>query len=820
MADVPLQGSGVIGDRLGVDVSGATEAVERLRLFPRQTVADHCKGRLAFLVVLICYAAVDFERLQWVPLGMDTGENWHVFYASYAELFYHHDLAHWLPYNLYGQPKSVYHLVELTATDYLMMAMGKVVHIKNAVLLFQLSLMATHLIFLMGIHLLARSLFRRRSTVWLCLLGSITFLNGLNLPSILVFRMVSWYPLIMYFLVRFFREHRPEGLWLAGIVFIFSCLGDAYEQPHVVMAILPFVAVGTWKCPRAWLAIFCRRASNLATMVFFLALGTLYLWMAVHIMDGIGTVSPGRASGGVVPLDEFVTGRDNPVNPTLFRLVVSFFAGHCFYIGLLPFGCVLWGFLRARGPLFITFMVTALFVAWFSMGGLFAVAFYYSVPFISLMHYLWMGFYLIPVLLLLAAGAVWDVIAPSRKDLKCWLVFPVILFFLIDFCLYADHFALGTKNLQLFLSSCRLAFIKLAFYAGLLALAAILSLVLRSARQPFNRHWRGLTSFRSLATGALLTGLFLDVFQYSYRSGTPANPTLDSFRDEAPGTWEPVDKASPVYQACYVQPLTWQGARLDQPVDERKKVVLQPPFAFVNTYAFAQFDPCRSEFQLRAIGTAMQKLLALRDKDDPALQTILGCHAPKLRLMTQALYVNTEAEAEAAVRSHNDLANVVILQWPTNSPVFPMTRSVPAEGVGAVHVTDFGANAIEIQVNTTVPEGAWLVYADTYDPRWRAWVNGKPVPIVPAYVGLKAVWVPHGESVVRMKFAAWSNLGVRMLAAGGALCSLSLLLFCGICCIRGFPASCRKQSESTSNARAGTGCPGPDQPLNESTRPS
>ena len=82
------------------------------------------------------------------------------------------------------------------------------------------------------------------------------------------------------------------------------------------------------------------------------------------------------------------------------------------------------------------------------------------------------------------------------------------------------------------------------------------------------------------------------------------------------------------------------------------------------------------------------------------------------------------------------------------------------------------------------------------------WIDGKPMPIVPAYVGLKAVWVPQGESVVRMKFSAWSNVGVRVLALGGAICSLSLLLFCGISCIRGFPSSRRKVTATPPNSSA------------------
>ena len=87
------------------------------------------------------------------------------------------------------------------------------------------------------------------------------------------------------------------------------------------------------------------------------------------------------------------------------------------------------------------------------------------------------------------------------------------------------------------------------------------------------------------------------------------------------------------------------------------------------------------------------------------------------------------------------------------------------------------------------PEGAWLVYADAYDPRWRAWVDAAPAPVVPAYVGLKAVRIPRGDHVVRMEFGGSARVGMSALAAGGAACSLSLLAYCALCCITGFPSA-------------------------------
>jgi len=182
--------------------------LERNVLFPSQVVADVSKGRLVFVLALAAYVAVDARLLRWIPIGLDTGNFWHIFHASYSELFFHNDIAHWFPYGVYGQPNDFYNFLQLTSTDYLMMVVGKLLHVRNALLLYQLSVIADHVLFLFGIYLVSRSLFRRKSSVLLCVVGSISILHGFQLHFLHVFRILSWYPLILYFCAVFFREHR------------------------------------------------------------------------------------------------------------------------------------------------------------------------------------------------------------------------------------------------------------------------------------------------------------------------------------------------------------------------------------------------------------------------------------------------------------------------------------------------------------------------------------------------------------------------------------------------------------------------------------
>jgi len=198
------------GDRRSATNPGEGCRPARCSLFPVRPVADRSTGRLAFLFAASCYAAVDVWLLRWIPIGTDTADFWHVFYASYAELFFRNDLAHWFPYGAYGQPNDLYNLIELSSTDYLMMIVGKLFGIRNALLLFELSLVADHLLFLFGMFLLSRILFQRKSSVVFCMIGSLSILHGLQLNFIHVFRILS------STLAKNLPVHRAREMWNMG----------------------------------------------------------------------------------------------------------------------------------------------------------------------------------------------------------------------------------------------------------------------------------------------------------------------------------------------------------------------------------------------------------------------------------------------------------------------------------------------------------------------------------------------------------------------------------------------------------------------------
>jgi uncharacterized membrane protein YfhO len=100
---------------------------------------------------------------------------------------------------------------------------------------------------------------------------------------------------------------------------------------------------------------------------------------------------------------------------------------------------------------------------------------------------------------------------------------------------------------------------------------------------------------------------------------------------------------------------------------------------------------------------------------------------------------------------------------------------------GAVALTHYDGDVVRAQVDVVSPDGAWLFLADTYDPSWRAYVDGRAARVRLANAMFRAVAVPAGHHQVEMRYepaplqvgaavSLLTGLGVLGFLLVGAVC--------------------------------------------------
>jgi hypothetical protein len=112
-----------------------------------------------------------------------------------------------------------------------------------------------------------------------------------------------------------------------------------------------------------------------------------------------------------------------------------------------------------------------------------------------------------------------------------------------------------------------------------------------------------------------------------------------------------------------------------------------------------------------------------------------------------------------------DPQSTVLLEEP---PLTPPRSGDAQAAAGTARILRY--TNTEVDVETTAPDGGFLVLNDAWHPWWRAEVDGRPVRILKANVLFRAVPVGPGMHRVRFMFAplagAWEEVRERI---GGGL---------------------------------------------------
>lgn len=702
-------------------------------------------------------------------------ESFHCFYSG---LRCQGEFIRWFPYGNYGTPADFYQLA-LHPTHYAVGMAGLLLGVDDTLLLAKIAMLFNELLLALGLYLLSRELYSLPWTQFLVSSGGVLCVSWFEQA---MFNLFLFYllPLVMFLVLRFFETGRPTYLFVAGIVEISSLLGNvAYVVPLHFWILTVYAAV-----------LACQRPQALKALVSAKTLCNPWFWVLLGVIGVIGgfmggatsnlvLLSTGRDSTtGRTTLEAFLEYGRSPMSVAAFGLVTGglVHGDNTYYIGLLPLVMFIYALATESRTAFLGIAAVCVALIWFSIGGWFAVLIYY-LPGMNLYRHTALIYGLIGLLLLLGSGFGFDRLAlrlagrdtPAIvRPLGRWVVlFALVEALLADFwfCRFSKDPALPAvpPGWQAYFA------LRIAVYVAAVALICALP-----------RHVTAAPAKRGLLPALILGLAFLfDMGSFRKQVVESTLPGLD-----------PRFVANSVLRAAG---LPYRPTRSELPVDDRGRAALEfrPPVYCIR-YEFAGFDPCRPMFRTETLVRAIDEMLRARGGKvelhpgpeflppaDAAFKRSLGCGAPKLRLTDRAIFAATEAEAARLFAGLADPDISVVL-----SPGGAIPADAPHQGesgkLGVIDVTEFSSNRLQARVVVESPHPVWLVYADAWNPGWKARIDGNAAPVWRANLGFKALRIESGAHDVefyyfgrRRTFLAW---GVALIgtAFGTAACTAVL----------------------------------------------
>ena len=142
----------------------------------------------------------------------------------------------------------------------------------------------------------------------------------------------------------------------------------------------------------------------------------------------------------------------------------------------------------------------------------------------------------------------------------------------------------------------------------------------------------------------------------------------------------------------------------------------------------------------------------LSGSDRDVLLAALGCHAAKMRLVSDPIFVaNDQAAREHISRHPNIFEHPVILASPGDGSGRQRSQSAGAPDDGKIEIDEFSADAISATVTNPANQELWLVYADAFARDWIASIDGRRQSVSQANLAFKAIPIPPGRHEVRLR---------------------------------------------------------------------
>jgi hypothetical protein len=733
--------------------------------------------RLAFLIVLPAAVAILGTLRYFLPTffpTLDTGYAYQIFALTLEELRSTAQLPMWVPESNYGMTADTFLLV-FGPSQYLFLLLGVLLK-ASALNLFLASLALDQFIFLFGIALISWRLFApARSIIIYCVVAcaSVSILDnqmGFN------FKVFEALPLIFY-LVMIGIERARAFYFLCGAALLvaFTFGNVTYAVPFQFYGLALFAVILWLTSGRRYerIAATLRGAAEPINVVPIA--GTIcligILFFVVHRIEAEMAYSNlSRAADLTVGLDEYLsyggyTGI-NKLSEFVTGQTVHLRSEFLGFFGVTGLAVLLYAAIVERSGRFLSLFAALLFVVLFTVRETGLAQIVYYLPEMDKFRHIAYMLSSAKWLAIVCAGFGFLRIAQpksSSSDVIAFLTAVAIVTAAFLLAEYASIRAVQGGPLLAVATHLRSAvFVLLTLGVGL----CVLLIPMKHSRL--------------LLLGVAILELIL------YWSFLPFPTRVDpsvriNFANAATRTYQPeriwAEESTP---AVDFQNLTGQKFEHD----------LENAFLSVDLCGGAAGNLLARSILITNSVQALMLAENLFDQfsEETSAQSIsrllptFGCHAPKLRLVHNPIVVADEADAtmDIALRKRLDLYQTPIIV--SSEEAAQSSNGEDLSGSEAVKVSEFHANRIKIQVTNPYPDGAWLIYADSYHPAWAALVDGHMQQIAKANLAFKAVLIPPGTHDVTFSFSRGAAdylfvfLGVVLVCLVTFICMITALV--------------------------------------------
>lgn len=779
---------------------------------------------LTFLMLFVIAINLPYLTKEFM-VGHDTKNVYATFHYFYNHLSCYNELPRWLPFGEYGYQTLFYQISNLSPSVYLVGLLGWLTGAANTLFLFKCSILVEQLILLLGLYLLGIRLYKDLWTVFIVSL--------LGTGSVIWYWQIYWdlrifylIPLVIYLYYRFLEDRASWCFWGALITLQFSFIGGlAYWAPVFALVFILMLLMLLPESRASYRQLLKPGWRDLILILVFILNCAALAYVLSTCLEGIHNYNAGRSMNEMrTQLSSYLTYASPPIWEQLHAFLdglrpntdyyqdmytsIMQLPNHHYpddmhlYIGLFPLVGLVATLFYGRSRWLCSLGVGAVAIFALAGAGAFSWLLYWIIPGMNMFRHLSLLLELGKILLLLVGGFGIKFLLQRIAD-KEWLahkfrpihlaILLTALFLIFDLVVAitihkADSWTSPTVLSRMLPNGGWLISLRLTAWGTVLIALFAMS---RRTELTSRKH-------SSLAKALLVFACLVDII--SFQGFHWANRMTGAYAGMLP-----------------LEPMRFAWQRTSIPTDdavEKDRVLHASPYGAFHAYYtnIMLFDPCTPYGFVDIFPKGVHELVTVRGAtpdqktiqssllpgNDPQLMRVMGCNAPKIRLVSQVVFGGNDAELNHLIRSNPALDAVAVLRGePQQAAAVLWNDPEPMTSV----VKFFNANKLDLEINVKPGRSGWLIYADSFNPHWKAFINGQELPVREAYMAFKAIAVPEGTSQISFRFKNDMQMfAMNWLMFGGICLAASTLTLLGYLLLK--PVHRIQQTPITSEERS------------------